>query len=240
MQKVFVYSSTSLEEHPASMEDQLRLDVELQNRGKSEDEQKKIQIGDTFPPTGFKLVGCNLIKLSLEEQAEKGIYSVPSGMKVSENELIPQNDLELMKSGLLSIPQYKLKKIDQINLKFDEAIESVLSKYPKHEPLSWPIITPQAKNWITYPDNVKELHKPDYIALVAESKTDQIDDITELANRIIERANAYELFNGNCKRIKRDLISQIENNTKTNPTILYSELESIVIAFPTCGDQNNG
>ncbi|EMN91240.1 hypothetical protein [Leptospira weilii] len=240
MQKVFVYSSTTLEEHPASMEDQLRLDVELQNRGKSEDEQKKIQVGDTFPPIGFKLVGCNLIELSLEEQAEKGIYSVPPGMKVSDNELIPQDDLELMKAGLLSIPQYKLKKIDQINLKFDEAIESVLSKYPKHEPLSWPIIAPQAKYWISYPDEVKELHKPNCIALVAEAKTDQIDDITELANRILQRASAYELYNGTCKRIKRELIAQVEINAKTNPTILYNELEAIEIVFPTFGDQDNG
>ncbi|EPE85626.1 hypothetical protein LEP1GSC021_3798 [Leptospira noguchii str. 1993005606] len=40
--------------------------------------------------------------------------------------------------------------------------------------------------------------------------------------------------------MKRELILQIENNTKTNVNVLYNELEAIVIDFPSFEGVNHG
>ncbi|WP_155483315.1 hypothetical protein [Leptospira kirschneri] len=54
------------------------------------------------------------------------------------------------------------------------------------------------------------------------------------------KSNVYESFSGVCKKLKREMILQIENNTKTNVSVLYNELEAIVIDFPSFEGVNHG
>ncbi|EMN48882.1 hypothetical protein LEP1GSC088_3912 [Leptospira interrogans str. L1207] len=65
-------------------------------------------------------------------------------------------------------------------------------------------------------------------------------NITELASSILIKSNAYESFSGVCKKLKREMILQIENNTKTNVNVLYNELEAIVVDFPSFEGDNHG
>lgn len=132
------------------------------------------------------------------------------------------------------------KKIQKIHSKFDEAMNQILSKYPKAEPLSWPILAPQAKRWIYASAEERESLKSEIISLISESKSQDDEDITELASSILTKSNVYESFGGVCKKLKREMILQIENNTKTNVNVLYNELEVIVIDFLSFEGVNHG
>lgn len=240
MEKVYVYSSESLEEYPYSNLSSIELEIELFNRDKSEEKKKKIHQGIAFPPEGFKFECGELKELSLSEKADRGLTSVPENMKIEEETLVPKTELELLQCGFLTISAYKEKKIQKIKTKFDEAMDQILSKYPKTEPLSWPILAPQAKRWIYASAEEKESLKSEFISLINESKSQDNDDITELASSILTKSNAYESFSGVCKKLKRELVFQIENNTKTNVNVLYSELEAIVIDFPSFEGVSHG
>ncbi|EJO76893.1 hypothetical protein Q2295_09385 [Leptospira interrogans] len=240
MEKIYVYSSESLEEYPYSNLSSIELEVELFNRDKSEEKKKKIHQGIAFPPEGFKFECGALKELSLSEKADRGLTSVPENMKIEEETLVPKTELELLQCGFLTISAYKEKKIQKIKTKFDEAMDQILSKYPKTEPLSWPILAPQAKRWIYASAEEKESLKSEFIFLISESKSQNDEDITELASSILTKSNAYESFSGVCKKLKREMILQIENNTKTNVNVLYNELEAIVINFPSFEGDNHG
>ncbi|EMO52966.1 hypothetical protein L9Z41_00985 [Leptospira noguchii] len=240
MEKVYVYSSESLEEYLCSNLSSIELEVELFNRDKSEEKKKKIHQGISFPPEGFKFECGELKELSLSEKADRGLISVPENMKIEEERLVPKTELELLRCGLLTISSYKEKKIQKIYAKFDEAMNQILSKYPKAEPLSWSILAPQAKKWIYASTEEKENLKSELICLVSESKSQDNEDITELASSILTKSNVYESYSGLCKKLKRELILQIENNTKTNVNVLYNELEAIVIDFPFFEGVNHG
>ncbi|OQM28016.1 hypothetical protein ACO1J6_00985 [Leptospira interrogans serovar Hebdomadis] len=240
MEKIYVYSSESLEEYPYSNLSSIELEVELFNRDKSEEKKKKIHQGIAFPPEGFKFECGALKELSLSEKADRGLTSVPENMKIEEETLVPKTELELLQCGFLTISAYKEKKIQKIKTKFDEAMDQILSKYPKTEPLSWPILVPQAKRWIYASAEEKESLKSEFISLISESKSQNDEDITELASSILIKSNAYESFSGVCKKLKREMILQIENNTKTNVNVLYNELEAIVINFPSFEGDNHG
>ncbi|AYV56132.1 hypothetical protein EFP84_11840 [Leptospira kmetyi] len=233
MEKIFVYSSASLEEYSNSNLSSIELEVELFNRDQSDGLKKKIHQGISFPPEGYKFEAGELKEFSLSEKADRGLVSVPEGMKIEEEKLVPKTELELLQCGLLTISSYKEKKIRKIHSKFDEALDRILCKYPKSEPISWPILSPQAKQWLSANSQERENLKSSLIALVSESKTMEDDDITELASSILAKANSYESYCGICKRIKRELVSQIQNNVKTNVNVLYNELEAIEIDFPS-------
>ncbi|ASV10631.1 hypothetical protein [Leptospira santarosai] len=240
MEKVFVYSIDSQEEFPVDRIDSINLDVELFNRGKSEEKQKRVHRGTTFPPEGFKFEDGLLKELTLSEKANRGLFNVPPDRKIENNQLVPKTALELLKCGLLTISDYKAQKITLINSKFDEALETVLARYPKHEPISWPVLREQATLWLNTASAGRDAIKPFLQALVSEAKSNSEDDISELANSIRENAAKYELFSGTCKKIKKTLVSQIENNEKTNVSVLYAEIEAIVIIFPTYDEVTNG
>lgn len=233
MEKIYVYSSETLEEYSGSNLSSIELEVELFNRDEPEDKKRKIHRGISFPPEGYKFEGGELKEFSLSEKADRGLISIPEDMKIEGEKLVPKTELELLQCGLLTISSYKERKILEIHSKFDEAIDQILCKYPKSEPLSWPILTPQAKQWLSADVHERENLKSSLIALISESKTQEDDDITELASSILAKANSYESFSGVCKRIKRELISQIQNNVKTNVTVVYNELEAIEIDFPS-------
>ncbi|EMO64165.1 hypothetical protein LEP1GSC133_0818 [Leptospira borgpetersenii serovar Pomona str. 200901868] len=240
MEKIFVYSIDSQEEFPVDRSDSINLEVELFNRGKSEEKQKRIHRGTIFPPEGFKFDGGILKEFTLSEKADRGLFNVPPDQKIENDQLIPKSTLELLQCGFLTISNYKANKIALINSKFDEALETVLKRYPKHEPISWPVLREQSNLWFeTLPagrDSIKSMLP----ALVSEAKSNSDDDILELASSVREKAAKYELFSGTCKRIKKDLISQIEYNTKTNVSVLYAEIEAIQIVFPTYDEVTNG
>ncbi|EMN90939.1 hypothetical protein [Leptospira weilii] len=240
MEKIFVYSSTSLDEYPTSLAESIKLDVELFNRDKSEEKRKKIHQGNSFPPEGFKLERGELKEFSLSEKADRGLINIPPDQKIENDQLVPKTTLELLKSGFLTISNYKTQKIALINSKFDETLETVLSRYPKHEPLSWPALREQANRWITTASVGRDSIKSGLQALISEAKSNSEDDISELANSVWDKSTKYELFSGTCKRIKKDLISQIENNEKTNVSVLYTEIEAIDISFPTYEEVTNG
>ncbi|EKS08718.1 type 2 periplasmic-binding domain-containing protein [Leptospira santarosai] len=240
MEKVFVYSIDSQEEFPVDRIDSINLEVELFNRGKSEEKQKRVHRGTSFPPEGFKFEGGILNELTLSEKADRGLFNVPPDQKIENDQLVPKTTLELLKCGFLTISNYKAQKIALINSKFDEALETVLAHYPKHEPLSWPVLREHANYWINSTPEQKAMLKFQLTTLVSEAKSESDDDITELANSVHNKAAKYEWFSGTCKRIKRDFISQIEHNTKTNVSVLYAEIEAIVIAFPTYDEVTNG
>ncbi|MDI7237349.1 hypothetical protein [Leptospira santarosai] len=240
MEKVFVYSIDSQEEFPVDRIDSINLEVELFNRGKSEEKQKRVHRGTSFPPEGFKFEGGILNELTLSEKADRGLFNLPPDQKIENDQLVPKTTLELLKCGFLTISNYKAQKIALINSKFDEALETVLTHYPKHEPLSWPVLREQANYWINSTPEQKAMLKLQLTALVSEASSDSNDDITELANSVREKAEKYELFSGTCKKIKKALVSQIENNEKTNVSVLYAEIEAIVIAFPTYDEVTNG
>ncbi|TGK23445.1 hypothetical protein [Leptospira stimsonii] len=240
MEKIFVYSIDSQEEFPVDRVDSINLEIELFNRGKSEERQKRLHRGTIFPPEGFKFEGGFLKEFSLSEKADRGLFNVPPDQKIENDQLIPKTTLELLQCGFLTISNYKAQKINLINLKFDEALETVLTRYPKHEPISWPVLREQANLWIeTLPADRGSI-KSKLQALASESKSNSDDDISELASSVQVKAAKYELFSGTCKRIKKDLISQIENNTKTNVSVLFSEIEAIQIAFPSYDEVTNG
>ncbi|EKT85929.1 hypothetical protein [Leptospira santarosai] len=240
MEKVFVYSIDSQEEFPVDRIDSINLEVELFNRGKSEEKQKRVHRGTTFPPEGFKFEGGFLKELTLSEKADRGLFNVPPDQKIENNQLVPKTTLELLKCGLLTISNYKAQKIALINSKFDEALETVLARYPKHEPISWPVLREQANTWMNATVEQKVNFKTQLKALVSEASSDSDDDISELANSIRVKAAKYELFSGTCKKIKKALVFQFENNEKTNVSTLYAEIESVVIAFPTYDEVTNG
>ncbi|MDI7157218.1 hypothetical protein QMM53_11780 [Leptospira santarosai] len=240
MEKVFVYSIDSQEEFPVDRIDSINLEVELFNRGKSEEKQKRVHRGTTFPPEGFKFEGGFLKELTLSEKADRGLFNIPPDQKIENDQLVPKTTLELLKSGLLTISNYKAQKIALINSKFDEALETVLARYPKHEPISWPVLREQANLWIETLPTGRDSIKSKLQSLVSEAKSNSDDDISELASSVQDKATKYELFSGTCKRIKKDLISQIEKNTKTNVSVLYAEIEAIVISFPTYDEVTNG
>ncbi|MCL8268188.1 hypothetical protein M9Y82_16450 [Leptospira weilii] len=240
MEKVFVYSIDSREEFPVDRNDSINLEVELFNRGKSEEKQKRIHRGTSFPPEGFKFESGFLKELSLSEKADRGLFNVPLNQKIENDQLVPKTTLELLQCGFLTISNYKIQKITLINSKFDEALETVLARYPKHEPISWPVLREQANLWIETLPAGRDSIKLKLQALVSESKSNSDDDISELASSVQDKAAKYELFSGTCKRIKKDLISQIENNEKTNVSVLYTEIEAIEISFPTYEEVTNG
>ncbi|AVQ10752.1 Uncharacterized protein XB16_0405 [Leptospira santarosai] len=240
METIFVYSIDSLDEYPGDRIDSINLEVELFNRGKSEEKQKRVHRGTSFPPEGFKFEGGFLNELTLSEKADRGLFNVPPDQKIENDQLVPRTVLELLKCGLLTISNYKAQKITLINSKFDEALETVLAHYPKHEPLSWPVLREQATLWLNTASAGRDAIKPFLHALVSEAKSNSEDDISELANSIRENAAKYELFSGTCKKIKKALVSQIGNNTTTNVSVLYAEIEAIVIAFPTYDEVTNG
>ncbi|EKO23016.1 hypothetical protein [Leptospira interrogans] len=240
MEKVFVYSIDSIKEFPVERLDSINLEVELFNREKSKDKQKRIHRGTIFPPEGFKFEGGILKEFSLSEKADRGLFNVPPDKKIENDQLVPKTTLELLKSGLLTISNYKTQKIALINSKFDDALETVLSRYPKHEPISWPVLREQANVWLIASTEAKTTLKAQFKALVSEAKSDSNEDISELAETVSTKAAKYESFSGTCKRIKKDLISQIENNTKTNVSVLYDEIEAIQIVFPSYDEVTNG
>ncbi|AXR64500.1 hypothetical protein [Leptospira mayottensis] len=233
MEKVFVYSVDSLEEFPVDRIDSINLEVELYNRGKSEEKQKRLHRGTTFPPEGFKFEVGYLKELTLSEKADRGLFNVPPDQKIENDQLVPKTTLELLQCCFLTISNYKTQKITLIKSKFDEALETVLARYPKHEPISWPVLREQANLWIETLPVGRDSIKSKLQALISEAKSNSDDDISELANSIRDKAAKYELFSGTCKRIKKDLISQIENNAKTNVSVLYAEIEAIQISFPS-------
>lgn len=99
MEKIYVYSSESLEEYPYSNLSSIELEVELFNRDKSEEKKKKIHQGIAFPPEGFKFECGALKELSLSEKADRGLTSVPENMKIEEETLVPKTELELLQCG---------------------------------------------------------------------------------------------------------------------------------------------
>ncbi|WP_016754190.1 hypothetical protein [Leptospira santarosai] len=240
METIFVYSIDSLDEYPGDRIDSINLEVELFNRGKSEEKQKRVHRGTSFPPEGFKFEGGFLNELTLSEKADRGLFNVPPDQKIENDQLVPKTTLELLKCGVLTISNYKAQKNALINSKFDEALETVLAHYPKHEPLSWPVLREQANSWINSTPEQKAMLKLQLIGLVSEAKSESDDDINELANSVRDKTAKYELFSGTCKKIKKALVSQIENNEKTNVSVLYAEIEAIVIAFPTYDEVTNG
>ncbi|WP_017852037.1 hypothetical protein ACO1KB_19320 [Leptospira interrogans serovar Szwajizak] len=240
MEKVFVYSIDSLEEYPIERFESINLEVELFNREKSEVNQKQIHRGAVFPPEGFKFEVGVLKELTLSEKADRGLINIPSDQKIENDQIVPKTTLELLKCGFLTISNYKKQKIDFINSKFDDALETVLSRYPKHEPISWPVLREQANDWLGSSPDQKTTLKSQLKALVSESKSNSDEDVSELANSICMKAAKYELFSGTCKKIKKDLISQIENNEKTNVSVLFSEIEAIEISFPSYDEVTNG
>ncbi len=240
MEKIYVYSSESLEEYSRSNLSSIELEVELFNRDKSEEKKKKIHQGNSFPPEGFKFESGELKEFSLSEKADRGLISIPEDMKIEEEKLVPKTELELLQCGVLTISSYKEKKIQKIHFQFDEAMNQILSLYPKAEPFSWPILATQAKRWVSANVQERANLKSDLISLVSESKSQEDDDITELASSILKKSNAYESFSGACKKLKRELIFQVENNTKTNVNVLYDELETIIISFPSFEGDTNG
>ncbi|MBM9499373.1 hypothetical protein JWG44_03820 [Leptospira sp. 201903071] len=240
MEKIFVYSSEALDEFPQYSLNAIQLEVELFNRNKAENEKKKIFQGITFPPEGFKFEAGELKAYSLSERADRGLIFIPEDQKIEEDRLVPKTLLELLQCGLLTISEYKEKKILSINSKFDEAMEKILARYSKTEPLSWPILTTQAKIWAEANLQERENLKSTLAALASESKSYENDDITELANSILSKSLSFETYVGTCKRLKKEWITQIKNNTKTNVSVLYSELESIVIEYPIFEGENHG
>ncbi|RHX94997.1 hypothetical protein DLM76_06595 [Leptospira yasudae] len=232
MEKIYIYSSEILEEYPALLSQSIELEVELFNRDQPEIKKRKIYKGSSFPPEGYRFEDGELKALSLSEKADRGLISIPEDQKIENERLVPKTNLELLQAGILTISAYKQKKIAEIYFKFDEAMDQIFSKYPKSEPFSWPILVPQARQWISANSLEKENLKSSLVALVSESKSQEDEDITELANSILNKSNRYEFFCGICKRIKRKLIFQIESNAKTNVSVLYQELESIKIDFP--------
>ncbi|AOP32575.1 hypothetical protein A0128_00990 [Leptospira tipperaryensis] len=240
MEKIYVYSSVSLDEFPLSNLHAIQLEVELFNRDKSEIEKKKIYQGIFFPPEGLKFEAGELKPFSLSEKADRGLISVPEDQKIEDDKLVPKNPLELLQCGLLTISEYKEKKIQQINSKFDAAMEKILCRYSKTEPLFWPILSTQAKVWIEANLEEKEILKHTLVALTSESMSEEDDDITELANTILTKSGSFEAYNGICKRMKKEWITQVKNNTKTNVTVLYDELESIAIEYPVFEGASNG
>ncbi|EMO60706.1 hypothetical protein LEP1GSC133_4435 [Leptospira borgpetersenii serovar Pomona str. 200901868] len=240
MEKVFVYSIDSMEEFPVERLDSINLEVELFNREKSEDKQKRIHRGTIFPPEGLKFEGGILKEFSLSEKADRGLFNVPLDQKIENDQLVPKTTLELLQCGFLTISNYKVQKITLIKMKFDEALETVLERYPKHEPISWPVLREQANLWIETLPTGRDSIKSKLQSLVSEAKSNSDDDISELASSVKDKAAKYELFSGTCKRIKKDLISQIENNAKTNVSVFYAEIEAIQIAFPSYDEVTNG
>ncbi|MFQ3857166.1 hypothetical protein ACLK29_00925 [Leptospira kirschneri] len=240
MEKVFVYSIDSLEDFPIERIESINLEVELFNREKSDEKQKRVHQGTIFPPEGFKFEGGFLKEFTLSEKADRGLFNIPPDQKIENDQLVPKTTLELLKCGLLTISNYKAQKIALINSKFDEALETVLARYPKHEPISWPVLREQANYWINSTPEQKAMLKLQLKALVSEANSYSDDDISELASSILDKAAKYELFSGTCKRIKKDLISQIENNTKTNVSVHYAEIEAIQIVFPSYEEVTNG
>ncbi|RHX87612.1 hypothetical protein [Leptospira stimsonii] len=232
MEKIFVYSSDSLKEFPASSLHAVQLEVELFNRDENGMEKKKIYQGSSFPPEGFKFESGELKPFTLSEKADRGLIAVPEDQKVEGNQLVPKTVLELLQCGQLTISEYKEKKIRSINSKFDEAMEKILCLYPKTEPLSWPILTSQSKVWKDSSSEERESLKLILTSLVNESASLEYDDITELADRILIKSRSFEAYIGICKRMKRVWVRQIENNTKTNVSVLFQELESLSIEFP--------
>ncbi|EMY04877.1 hypothetical protein LEP1GSC029_1864 [Leptospira interrogans str. 2002000626] len=224
MEKVFVYSIDSFEEYPIERFNSINLDVELFNREVSEAKQKRVHRGTIFPPEGFKFEVGVLKELTLSEKADRGLINIPPDQKIENDRIVPKTTLELLKCGFLTISGYKFQKIVQINSKFDKALETVLARYPKHEPLSWPVLREQANLWLNSSAEAKANLNTQLKALVSEAKSDSDDDISELANTVSAKATKYESFSGTCKRIKNELISQIESNQKR--TFPFSTLKS--------------
>ncbi|PKA04244.1 hypothetical protein, partial [Leptospira ellisii] len=193
MEKLFVYSIDSLEEFPVDRIDSINLEVELFNRGKSEGQFKRIHRGTIFPPEGFKFEGGFLKEFTLSEKADRGLINIPPEWKIKNNELVPKTILELLQCGFLTISNFKAQNIALVNLKFDLALETVLVHYPKHEPLSWPVLREQSILWLNSSLEEKTILKTQLRALVSESKSDSNEDISELANSIRIKAEKYEL-----------------------------------------------
>lgn len=114
----------------------------------------------------------------------------------------------------LKFIEAKAKKLDEINQAFESAMEAITAQYPEIEKLSWDKQEREARAYLA--DNTVATPLLDSIA------TARGVDKTELAQKIVKKADTYSLIAGSAIGKRQALEDKINSATSID------ELEAIV------------